>query len=111
MTAGLPMTIDGDQAVEAIVDLVAEAARDLRRLGEIDLEGDLHRDTPLFGKDGLLDSMALVRLVVAVEQAIDDRFDRAVSLADERAMSQTSSPYRTVGALAEYAASLLRGDG
>lgn len=103
------MTPEKDHAVRSIVDLIVEVARELQKLGELDYEGELQRDTPLFGKQGVLDSMALVRLVVAVEQAIEDEFDRAVSLADERAMSQTSSPYRTVGALADYAAMLVGG--
>lgn len=87
--------------------LVIEAARELAEQEELELPGELTRDTPLFGKGGLLDSMALVRLVVAVEQAIEDAYDVSVALADERAMSQTRSPYRTVGALADYARSLL----
>jgi acyl carrier protein len=64
-------------------------------------------DTPLFGRDGLLDSMGLVTLVVAVEQAIEDELGVSVSLADARALSQKASPYRTVGALADYADSLI----
>jgi hypothetical protein len=31
-------------------------------------------------------------------------------LADEKALSQARSPYRTVSALAEYAADLIQGD-
>lgn len=88
-------------------DLVMEAARELAEQEELDLPGELTRDSPLFGEGGLLDSMALVRLVVAVEQAIEDACDVCIALADERAMSQTRSPYRTVGTLADYARSLL----
>jgi D-alanine--poly(phosphoribitol) ligase subunit 2 len=64
-------------------------------------------DTPLFGRDGILDSMGLVTLVVAVEQAIDDELGVGVSLADARALSQRASPYRTVGTLADYADGLI----
>lgn len=60
--------------------------------------------TRLFGKEGILDSMGLVSLIIAVEQAIEDRHGVSVALADEKALSQTSSPYRTIGTLAEYAA-------
>src|SRR4029077_13785079 len=59
-------------------------------------------DTVLFGRGGSLDSVGLVRLVVAVEQGIEERFGVAITLADERAMSQQRSPFRSVGALAEY---------
>jgi acyl carrier protein len=61
------------------------------------------RETRLFGRGGLFDSLGLVTFVVAVEQAIEDQLGLSVSLADERAMSQTKSPYRSVASLAEYA--------
>ena len=62
------------------------------------------RGPELFGEDGVFDSMGLVSLIVAVEQEIEDRFGKAVALADERALSRSSSPYRTVETLAYYAA-------
>jgi acyl carrier protein len=58
-------------------------------------------DTPLFGDTNGIDSLSLVRIVAEVERAAEDRFERHVVLADERAMSRRSSPYRTVGSLAE----------
>ncbi len=57
---------------------------------------------PLFGDDGVLDSIALVTLVVAIEQALEDELEVVLTLADEKAMSQQQSPFRTVGALAKY---------
>jgi acyl carrier protein len=62
--------------------------------------------TPLFGKDGILDSTGLVSLVVALEQGIQDEYGISISLADDRALSRKSSPYRTIGSLAEYAVAL-----
>jgi len=70
---------------------------------------ELGRETPLFGRDGMLDSMGLVALVVALEQAIEDEYGLTVSLADERALSERRSPFRTIGALAEYASRLIEG--
>ena len=59
-------------------------------------------DSPVFGRAGRLDSLALVNLIVAIEQAIEDDFGVSVALADEKAVSQRSSPFRTVGSLAAY---------
>ena len=59
-------------------------------------------DTILFGKGGLLDSLELVNLIVTVEEELADRFEWDVALADERALSQKHSPFRTVDALADY---------
>ena len=64
-------------------------------------------NTPLIGRNGILDSLGLVSLVVAVEQAIEDRYGIALSLADEKALSQTHSPYRTVASLAAYAEAIM----
>ena len=64
-------------------------------------------DTVLMGEGGAVDSLGLVRLVMAVEQKIEDAFGVPVSLTDEKAMSQRNSPFRSVGALADYAAALL----
>jgi acyl carrier protein len=59
-------------------------------------------DTVLFGRGGSLDSVGLVSLIVGVEQGIEERFGVCMTLADERAMSQKSSPFRSVRALTEY---------
>jgi acyl carrier protein len=88
---------------QKIVDLIIEIADELGE-DEIGIEGGLKEDSVLFGKDGALDSMGLVTLIVAVEQAIEDRFDVSSGLADEKAMSQANSPYRSVATLADYAA-------
>src|SRR5262245_36424414 len=59
-------------------------------------------DTALFGHAGSLDSLGLVNLIVAVEQAVEDELGASLTLADEKAMSQSSSPFRTIGTLAAY---------
>ncbi len=94
---------------EELIGLIVEAARELDEQQELVLDGELGEDTPLFGENGLLDSMGLVSLVIAVEQAIEDKYDLSVALADEKALSQKHSPYRTVRALAEYAAEGIAG--
>ena len=64
--------------------------------------------TVLFGKDGKLDSLGLVTLLVIIEQNIEDEFDVSITIADEKAMSQKRSPFRTIGTLADYIDMLLR---
>ena len=93
-----------------LVALIVEMAQEI-----LDAEGEpstgLTEETRLFGKEGLFDSMGLVSLIVAVEQEIEDRHGTSVALADEKALSQSSSPYRTIGTLAEYAATGLQAGG
>lgn len=89
---------------DELVQMIIETTREIASDQGIDVGATLNADTRLFGEGGLLDSMALVSLVVAVEQAIEERHGVPVALADEKALSQRSSPYRTVGSLAAYAA-------
>lgn len=56
--------------------------------------------TRLFGKT--LDSMGIVLLVSELENILFDNFDKTISLADERAMSQKTSPFRSIETLIDY---------
>ena len=58
--------------------------------------------TPLLDADGGIDSLALVNLVVALEQAVYDATEKTITIADENIYSSTESPFRTLGALAAY---------
>ena len=60
------------------------------------------KNTVLFGKDGQLDSLGLVNLLVIIEQNIDDEFKIMITIADEKAMSQKRSPFRTIDTLVNY---------
>ena len=91
-----------------LVSLIVKAVREVGELGSAPLPATMDGETPLFGREGFLDSLGLVTLMVAVEQAIEDELGVSVSLADERALSQRTSPYRTVGTLADYADSLIQ---
>lgn len=58
-------------------------------------------DAVLFGANSPLDSLGLVTLLMEVEEVLrEEGID--VSLSDERAMSQKSSPFRSVPALVQY---------
>ena len=61
----------------------------------------------LFGRNGTLDSLGLVNLIVAIEQRIGDEFNTYITIADAKAMSQSRSPVSTVKSLVDYIESLL----
>jgi acyl carrier protein len=61
-------------------------------------------DTLLYGIGGVLDSLELVNLVIDLEQRLDEQMGAAVTLADERAVSQEHSPFRSVSALVDFVA-------
>lgn len=68
---------------------------------KIDLE------TKIFGGDGLLDSMGLVNLIVEIEEFLEDKYDREISLVNDKAMSARTSPFTKVGRLISYVKEIL----
>ena len=64
-------------------------------------------DTRLFGQGGQLDSLDLVRFVFLVEEEVQQKAGKSVALTDEKAMSQRSSPFASVGSLADYISTLV----
>lgn len=59
-------------------------------------------DAKLFGTGGVLDSLGLVNFIVLLEQKLDEKLNINVTLADERAMSQKNSPFRSLDSIIEY---------
>ena len=82
----------------------------LKELNE-ELENEnLHNptsETKLYGGSGALDSLALVSLITDLEEKISDEFEKDIILADEKAMSQRTSPFRSVETLTNYIQKLL----
>ena len=80
----------------------------IRNLKDLqDSKVNLNEATALLGAEGILDSMGLVSLIVAVEQDVEDEFGKEITIADAKAMSQKNSPFRTVGSLVDYIENLL----
>lgn len=61
----------------------------------------------IYGKSSRLDSLGLVSFIVNLEQNVEDKLGKAISLADEKAMSQKSNPYKNIESLTEFISSLL----
>jgi len=95
--------IDTEKILQAIYSGVDE----INELREKDAQVEKSTDTVLYGPSGNLDSIALVNLVVAIEQNIEEEFGLPIILADEKAMSQRTSPFKMIEALAQYISSLL----
>ena len=77
----------------------------VHKLGE-DIENEFLKsassETSLIGRKSEVDSITLVSIIVDVEERLADQLGLDVVLADERAMSQKRSPFRTIQTLAEY---------
>lgn len=93
--------------MDKIVELITKEIKDFNETLDCAINLDNGKDSVLFGQGSSLESVDFVSLIVNIEQAISDEFDKEISLVDVRAMSQKNSPFRTVGSLAEYISKVL----
>ncbi len=85
----------GKEFVFAAIDSVNQMSDD----GEVIKKAP---ETPLLGNSASVDSLVLVNLVVAIEEAIMDDTGKVVTLITEDSMTQESSPFDSVQSLADY---------
>ena len=85
----------------AIQSLILESVQMLAEDFELEALKAPSPQTILYGRDGSLDSMALVNLIADIEDALVEKFDVSIALADEKAMSAKNSPYRDVASLTD----------
>lgn len=95
--------------IAQITGSLLRAVEELNRERPADKRISLSPDTVLFGKKGSLDSLGLVSLVLRAEQNIQEDFGCAITLADDRALSEEKSPFLTINSMASYVAKLLGG--
>jgi acyl carrier protein len=69
---------------------------------ELDSKLEKIESENLFSANSKLDSMGLVNFIMDVEERIQDHFQLELTLADDKAMSQIRSPFRTIASLVEY---------
>jgi acyl carrier protein len=84
---------------EEIVEVIIAACRDYFETQ--DIQGKVDSDTILFGNESALDSMGLVNVVIDIEAYFHAQ-GHQIGLTSERAMSQKSSPFRSVSTLADF---------
>ncbi|HIL27414.1 MAG TPA: hypothetical protein EYG21_08560 [Nitrospinaceae bacterium] len=91
--------------MEKIVDLVIKTVQEVGYDQENQALIEANKDTLLFGEN--LDSMGIVFLVTDLESKISEKLNIDITLADERAMSQKTSPFRSIKTLAKYVQTLI----
>ncbi len=88
-----------------IIEIIYQSIDEINREEKLDIHKDIL--TKLFGRGSSLDSLGLVNLIVSVEEKINIKFGVAISLVDEKAMSQKSSPFLNIESLTNYILLLL----
>ena len=96
-----------EEMQEKIEKIIIDTLKELNE--ELENEAFLNPNskTKLYGGDGAMDSLALVSFIADLEDKISDEFEKHIILADEKAMSAKTSPFRNIESLTSYIKSLL----
>jgi acyl carrier protein len=86
----------------AALSVATAALTEVLELNGTPVPPDLGEATVLVGQGAVIDSLGVVSLIVQVEQLLEMDHDVSVTLANDRAMSERNSPFRTVGVLADH---------
>jgi acyl carrier protein len=62
----------------------------------------VNEETVIVGPAAVIDSIGVVSLIVDIEQRLEMDHQVSVTLANDRAMSQRNSPFRTPSVLADH---------
>lgn len=95
--------MESEKIVQIIYDVIDETNAQLPADRQIEKSGD----AVLFGSNGKLESLGIVHFIVAVEDRVREELGVGITLADERAMSRKSSPFRSVASLSSYISELI----
>lgn len=90
-----------------VAELVFTSLREVLEQSDLPVPSVMNEQTALIGQGAVLDSLALVSLVVDLEQRLEEDYGMAVVLASDRAMSQARSPFLTTGTLTAYICELM----
>jgi hypothetical protein len=99
----MDVNITGNEISQLIVETVESFAEE----NNIAVVLPCSLETRLFGGNSAFDSMALVSLIVQIEEVIEEKIGMALILADEKAMSRRTSPFSNISSLAEYIVEIL----
>ena len=91
---------------DVIQAIILEAMRNANLARDPAEQLDVSPEARIFGRGSPLDSLGLVGLLIDVEEGLQAE-GVSVTLNDDRAMSQTRSPFRSVPALAAYISTLV----
>lgn len=93
---------------EKIRNIILNSVSDLNQTLDHKVLIEDGKDAFLFGNGGVLDSLALVSLIVAVEQGVETELNASIILASDKAMSQRRSPFASINTLVDYTESLIK---
>lgn len=87
---------------DELSNIIYSMLNEIGVMNNLQVPEEMDFETKIVGVQGILDSLAFVSFLVAVEQKINEKFDKHISLNSERAFAQKQNPFRSVGTLRQY---------
>ena len=92
---------------QQVKNLVLECVKELGQEDNKDELLQARGSTSLYGQNGNLDSLGLVRLITNIEEKISELLHKDIAIACEKAMSQKNSPFLNIESLSSFIVELL----
>ncbi len=80
-------------------DLLIGAIKEINEDLEIEELEEIEDDTPIFE---LLDSMAVLDLILEIENRLQEKYSRYIQIADDKTMDAINTPFKTFETLLDY---------
>jgi len=95
---------------EKIKNIVMDSLQEFNEEKGKDEALEISKDTILLDKQGKLDSLDFVTLIVIIESNIFNKLDKNITIVSEKAFSKKYSPFKDVKSLTEFIAELLESE-
>jgi len=95
---------------EKIKNIVMDSLQEFNEEKGKDEALEISKDTILLDKQGKLDSLDFVTLIVIIESNIFNKLDKNITIVSEKAFSKKYSPFKDVESLTEFIAELLESE-
>ena len=92
---------------EKIQEIILDSLREFNEEADEDKLLEVSESTILLDKQGKLDSLDFITLVVIIESNIFNKLGKNITIVSEKAFSKKYSPFKDVESLTEFIAELL----
>ena len=89
--------------IDIMLELLNEVVEEnLIYAEEQEVQVELTTNTSLIGGEAVITSLNMVSFITDVEAMLNEDWDIAIIIVDERALSRTQSPFQTIETLADF---------
>ncbi|MHB8065910.1 MAG: hypothetical protein ACYDG2_25390 [Ruminiclostridium sp.] len=91
-----------------VTKLILDCLKDLNEELGLDELSRPSEETKIFGKEGALDSLGIMKLICSIENNVKDSFNKTICITDEKNFTcRNSSPFRSVKDMSEFVNELI----